>query len=157
MPVNRVCTAKPNPEQRFICYDIAPDTDLTSYFDDYLAAVKSLPGCNNNGTTSIIDDYEENNLDSNITNCPLKGHRIPRTMIAPDIDIVEEYQSEGNFDPSVVAALAISTLLIDDRPPSDAPSASTPSTSSPNLSDWRSSIILATISVFPLILGAVNR
>jgi hypothetical protein len=40
--MNRKCTGTPNDGYGFVCYDMAPDTDLDAYFADYAAATAGL-------------------------------------------------------------------------------------------------------------------
>ena len=40
--MNRKCTSAPSDGFGFVCYDMAPDTDLETYFDDYIAATTDL-------------------------------------------------------------------------------------------------------------------
>ena len=155
---NRVCTAKPNPEQRFICYDIAPDTNLTSYFDDYLEAVESFGECDANAPTD----------EGNIT-WVSNGHQIANSImgvipsggigaIKAGANIVSELLSpyeEGNlgenFDPFLVAASSISTVLMSDISTTPPPSTPFPSTeaasSSPAQTFWSLSRVLVMISM----------
>lgn len=109
--MNRVCTAKPSPKERFICYDIAPDTDLTSYFDDYLAAVEPYARCKE-------DESGAGGNVNNMTNTTWYGH----TIVAGDVWITGPDMGStffanlymgDNFDPVGVAASAFATVLID--------------------------------------------
>lgn len=43
--MNRVCVAYSNQDQVFTCYEISPETNMTSYFTNYLEAVESFEGC----------------------------------------------------------------------------------------------------------------
>ena len=45
LTMNRRCFGRPNKEQNFTCYDIAPTTDMTDYSRDYLQKVENNPGC----------------------------------------------------------------------------------------------------------------
>jgi hypothetical protein len=111
--MNRVCTAKPSPNERFICYDIAPDTDLTSYFDDYLAAVEPYARCEEDHESGVgSSDF------NNMTNTTFFGH----TIVAGHVTIsglgmgstfFANLYTGDNFDPMSVAASAFATVLID--------------------------------------------
>jgi hypothetical protein len=154
---NRVCTAKPNPEQRFICYDIAPDTNLTSYFDDYLEAVESFGECDANAPPD----------DRNIT-WVSNGHQITNWLdgVIPSggigaikaggilSSLLSSYD-EGNlgesFDPFLVAASSISTILMSDLPTTPPPSTEA-EPSSPARPFWSLSGILLILSVSMLIV-----
>ena len=131
---NRVCTAKPNPDHRFICYDIAPDTDLASYFEKYLQDVESVDGCEG-------DFLFNNNTSTN--NVTWLGHTTSSMLYTSSWGTVLADSRVGEtFDPALAAALSINTLLLDDPTPS-ADSASTTSTVGVLLS----SISIAIISV----------
>jgi hypothetical protein len=136
--MNRVCTAKPNPEQSFICYDIAPGTNLTTYFDDYLDAVESFAGCESYNKTWVSNGHEiesflfltqipfTNSTYSNNGNSYLDGTFKPSPESLPSNDTSSEV-----FNPAFSAALAVQTRLINDpdSTPSDQPNTdSTPST-----------------------------
>jgi hypothetical protein len=60
--MNRLCTTKTNPEQRFICYDIAPDTNLTSYFDEYLEAIALFESCEEQDDNKTMSPEGTNTL-----------------------------------------------------------------------------------------------
>jgi len=105
---NRVCTAKPNPEKRFICYDIAPDTDLASYFEKYLQDVESVDGCEG----EIL-------LNNNSNNGTWLAHATSSMLYTSSWGTVLADSSIGEtFDPVLAAALSINTMLIDDPTPS---------------------------------------
>ena len=117
--MNRVCTAKPNPEQRFICYDIAPETDLESYFDNYLAAVESMGGCGNEQENST--SINNNNNDDDVTNSTTAA--LGHVVLDVHYQVGEgrndaSRNGDGTFDPILVAGLSVSTLLIDEEPES---------------------------------------
>ena len=141
---NRVCTAKPNPEQRFICYDIAPDTDLVSYFDDYLEAVESIGGCDDDNG-SMNDTTDNDDMMTNST--AALGHVVVTVNRYVDgssviLNDASLYQN-GTFEPFLVAGLSISTILMDDPQPDTA--VTSPSTSSPPLTGVVSRILTAII------------
>ena len=145
--MNRVCTAKPNPEQRFICYDIAPETDLESYFDNYLAAVESMGGCGDENSTI-------NNNDDDVTNrTTALGHVVTTLNFNKEgggwtILNDASRDRDGKFDPFFVAGISISTIVIDDSQPDDGGATSISSTSSPHLTGVVSTIVIA-IMTFP--------
>ena len=144
--MNRVCTAKPNPEQRFICYDIAPETDLESYFDNYLAAVESMGGCGNENSTI-------NNNDDDVTNrTTALGHVVTTLNFNKEgggwtILNDASQDRDGKFDPFFVAGISISTIVIDDAQPDDGGATSISSTSSPHLTGVVSTIVIAIMTL----------
>jgi hypothetical protein len=133
--MNRVCTAKPNPEQRFICYDIAPGTNLTSYFDDYLDAVESFAGCESYNKTWVANGHEiesfllltqipfTNSTYTNAGNIFLDGLFKPFPESLPSNDTLSE-----PFDPALAAGLAVQSLLINDPDSTPSPQPNTDTT-----------------------------
>ena len=106
---NRVCTAKPNADQRFICYDIAPDTDLASYFDNYLQDVESF-GCDEE---ILLNNSTDNN------NSTWLGHTTSSMLYTSAWGtVLADSRLDENFDPLLAASLSINTMLIDDAPDS---------------------------------------
>jgi hypothetical protein len=55
---NRYCTAEPNPDQVFTCYDISPETDTQTYFEDYINNVQSNPNCTEENLRYPPDAYD---------------------------------------------------------------------------------------------------
>lgn len=142
--LNRVCTSKPTPEKQFICYDIAPDTNLTSYFEQYVATIESFKECHTNANP------EEN------TTWVTYGHYIPCSMTARTTYLDDPYTSNGflsdaflpleernlgeRFDPTLVRVRSINTILLE--------TAATNPSSSPQLVwSWLSSIFFVIILV----------
>jgi hypothetical protein len=108
LPPPRICKvqSKPNPEHRFICYDIAPDTDLTSYFEKYLQDVESVDGCEG--------EFLLNN-NTSATNDKLLGHTTSSMLYSMSWGTVLADSRVGEtFDPALAAALSINTMLIED-------------------------------------------
>ncbi len=113
---NRVCTAKPIPEKQFICYDIAPDTNLTSYFEQYVSSIESFEECH---STAPPDDN---------TTWVSYGHEIPSIMIATTYYLDDPYFSTRygtdsflplddrnmgeSFDPFLVRVRSMNTVLL---------------------------------------------
>jgi hypothetical protein len=105
-----VCTAKPNADQRFTCYDIAPDTDLASYFENYLQDVESFGGCDEE---ILLNNSTDNN------NSTLLGHTTSSMLYTSAWGtVLADSRLDENFDPLLAASLSINTLLIDDAPDS---------------------------------------
>lgn len=159
---NRVCTAKPNPEQRFICYDIAPDTNLTSYFDDYLEAVESFGECdanappNERNITWISNGHQIANSIKGVIPSggigDIKAGGIVSELLSPN----DEGNMGENFDPFLVASSSINTVLVSDipttPPPSTAPQSTEAESSSPTRPFWSLSGILLLIPVAMMIV-----
>ena len=108
---NRVCTAKPNSEQRFVCYDMAPDTNLASYFETYGAAIESCDECQDDAhsTGNMSCGTNGHQITSHLTATTSSGSIGDNTFL-PGVD--------GNlgesFDPSLVGTRSINTMLISD-------------------------------------------
>jgi hypothetical protein len=106
---NRVCTAKPNPEQRFVCYDMAPNTNLTAYFETYGAAIESCDGCDADAesTGSTACGSNGHQITSHLTAVTSTGNMADSTFLP-----VVDGNMGDSFDPSLVGARSINTMLL---------------------------------------------
>ena len=164
---NRVCTAKPNAEQRFVCYDMAPDTNFTSYFETYGAAIESCDECQDDACT--VDSFAgcDSTVPSGSNNMTWvsNGHQITSQLrvITSSGSIGDNTFLPGvdgnlgeSFDPSLVGTRSINTMLISD--PSTTNGTSTTGTgelgsSSPQRNWSLLSSIVSIVSVSTTIVG----
>ena len=102
--MNRVCIATPQKGLRFVCYDMAPETNLTSHFSDYIEAVEAFDGCEAyNETWVSYGHFIESFVQANNS---LDGTFSPFPVPVSADDIL------SMFDPTLVAATAIQTQLV---------------------------------------------
>jgi len=98
---NRVCRALPNDQQEFHCYDMAPTTNLTNYFQDYVNLVLANPGC---------DDISYD-LSDDINTSWVANHAVESCFIEPLLsDCAHGYRSKI-FDPTVMMPPAMHTFV----------------------------------------------
>ena len=67
--MNRKCTSAPSDGFGFVCYDMAPDTDLETYFDDYIAATTDLDPV-------PCDTDDEINVENHVYTADLRSPRV---------------------------------------------------------------------------------
>jgi len=153
--MNRVCTAKPNKDQIFTCYDIAPETNLTNYFANDLDAVDSFEGCKVYQSNFGLSLMEESSLESET-----------RTDNQQQF-YLEQFPSRNNFDddsygfgnnetapypyedPIVLGSHVFQTFLTYVEPfVEEPPTSSPPSGSSPTNHHPSSSVFLVILSTW---------
>ena len=139
--MNRVCIAKPQKGLRFVCYDMAPDTNLTSHFSDYIEAVETFDGCEAYNETWVsyghfVESFVQSNNSVDGTFSPFP--------VPTSVDYVLSV-----FDPTLVAATAIQTQLVADL---TGPDSTSPDSTIP-VEDVTSSAEVVDISNFWLSIG----
>ncbi len=99
---NRVCRALPNKQQEFHCYDMAPTTNLTNYFQDYVNLVLANPGCDD------ISYY----LSDDINTSWVADHEVESCFVGSlgFSDCAHGYLSKI-FDPTVMMPPAMHTFV----------------------------------------------
>jgi hypothetical protein len=92
---NRYCTAEPNPDQVFTCYDISPETDTQTYFEDYINDVQSNPNCTEENLR-----YPEDATNSENRTVELGGHQYASCLhsVANDRDCSVFYGYDSSLD-----------------------------------------------------------
>jgi hypothetical protein len=103
---NRVCRAFPNAQQEFVCYDMAPTTNLTAYFLEYVDLVLANPGCD-----GISEDFWTSGSGSNITEWEADYHEVESCFRREEFtDCTHGYRS-SSFDSVVMMPPAMYTTL----------------------------------------------
>jgi len=162
--MNRVCTAKPNKDQIFTCYEIAPETNLTTYFADYLEAVEMFDGCKAYQSNLRLRVVEESSLlrqdptdDPNVRNFNIEFYPSTNNL---DPDWKDYWGNQTSpYDPIMMGSLAIQTrlshvgpLMDDSSPPGgtdSSPPGGTNTTTSGGSSNYQTSsfLVMTWISV----------